>query len=132
MLDKLKKWFSRSEDEYAMHLPEKEKAFFILKLKEIEIGVLSCENGLWSFKYSEEFKYNNIKNLKTIIGFSDIDKTYKSETLWPFFRIRIPGLKQPKVKEILKNENINILNEVELLKRFGKKTIANPYSLFML
>lgn len=48
------------------------------------------------------------------------DKTYKSEELWPFFRIRIPGLEQPSVQEILERENIDKNDEVELLKRFGK------------
>lgn len=64
-----------------------------------------------------------------IAGFSNLNKVYKNETLWPFFRIRIPGLKQPAVKEILKKENINETNELELLKRFGHKTISNPYEL---
>ena len=66
-----------------------------------------------------------------IIGFPDLDKTYKSELLWPFFQVRIPGLKQPAIQEILKNEKIDEFNEVQLLKRFGKKIIANPYELVM-
>jgi len=49
--------------------------------------------------------------------------------LWPFFGIRIPGLKQPAIQEILRNENIETDNDVELLKRFGQKTISNPYEL---
>ncbi len=46
-----------------------------------------------------------------------------------FFQTCIPGLKQPAVKEILDKENINVENEAALLKRFGKKTISNPYEL---
>ena len=128
MISKIKKWFSKSEEDYAMHLPIKERATFVLKLKELEIGTLKCDGGTWEFQYSPEFKNNSEKH-KTIVGFPDVNKVYTSDTLWPFFRVRIPGLKQPKIQEILEQEKIDVKNEVALLKRFGKKTIANPYSL---
>ena len=59
----------------------------------------------------------------------DLDKVYKKETLWPFFLVRIPGLKQPAIKEIIEKENIDSQNEAALLKRFGKHSISNPYEL---
>lgn len=46
-----------------------------------------------------------------------------------FFKIRIPGLGQSAIKEILSKENIYKRNELALLKRFGKRSIANPYIL---
>ena len=112
-----------------MHLPFTEKTTFILKLKDVEIGILKCEAGTWIFKYSDQLK-NNIETYNLIVGFPDVNETYKSDSLWPFFRIRIPGLKQPKIQNIIEHENIDIKNEVLLLKRFGKKTIANPYLLY--
>ncbi|KAK6033622.1 hypothetical protein OSTOST_00220 [Ostertagia ostertagi] len=45
--------------------------------------------------------------------------------------IRIPGLKQPAIQEILKREKIDSGNDIELLKRFGQKTISNPYELMV-
>lgn len=128
MIKKLKKFFSKGDSDFSMHLPKEEKTSFILKLDDLVVGKLSCENGTWNFQYSSEFKEKSEK-YKPIVGFPDLDKVYKSDTLWPFFRIRIPGLKQPLIKEILQQENIDVRNEVALLKRFGERTIANPYWL---
>lgn len=126
MLNVIKRFFTKNEDATA-HLPKNEKATFLLKVDNIKVGTLHCENGQWEFKYTSDFKKNNEYN--KIIEFSNLDKVYRNETLWPFFQIRIPGLKQPAVQEILKKENIDEENEFELLKRFGSKTIANPYEL---
>ena len=113
-----------------MYLPNKEYAIFILKVDDLDLGVLRCENGEWIFRYTDEFKMHR-DEYNRIIGFPDLDKEYRNEELWPFFRIRIPGLKQPAVQEIPKKENIDKDNEVQLLKRFGRKTIANPYELVL-
>jgi len=126
MLDRIKRFFIKTED-VETHLPKNVKATFLLKVDDIKVGILHCENGKWEFKYTEDFKHNNEYN--KIIEFSDLNKVYRNETLWPFFQTRIPGLKQPAVQEILKKEKIDEANEFELLKRFGTKTISNPYEL---
>ena len=130
MLKNFKKMFSKSQEgaEIEIHLPANAKATFELKIDKVVVGKLLCEDGVWKFMYTDEFK--ELRNqYNHIAGFSNLDKVYSNETLWPFFQTRIPGLKQPAVKEILKNEKINETNELELLKRFGKKTISNPYEL---
>jgi len=124
--EKILSWFSKSEEDLKMHLPKEENATFDLIIDKIKVGVLHCENGIWEFKYTDEFK-QHATEYNLVTGFPDLNKVYKNETLWPFFRIRIPGLKQPSVQEIIKKENIDQENEVALLKRFGKKTIANPF-----
>ncbi|MEP7374620.1 MAG: HipA N-terminal domain-containing protein [Chitinophagaceae bacterium] len=129
MLRKILNWFSKGEDEYVVPLPKDEDAKFVLLVDDIRIGVLYCEKSEWYFKYSEDFK--NRSEYNRIVGFPDLNKTYKSDTLWPFFQIRIPGLKQPAIKEILEKEKIDKTNEVELLRRFGHKSISNPYELVM-
>lgn len=130
MLQKLKYWFFKDEDNFdvQVQLPENEDAKFLLKVDNISIGFLYCNNGDWFFKYTDDFKKHS-GEYNHIIGFSNLDKTYKSDTLWPFFQARIPGLKQPAIQEILKNEKIDKENEAALLKRFGEKTISNPYEL---
>jgi HipA-like protein len=132
MLRKIKKWFSKSEDELDMQvqLPKGEEAKFILLVDDIRIGTLYCKKGDWFFQYTDDFK-KHTGEYNRITGFPDLNKTYQSEILWPFFQIRIPGLKQPAIQEILQNENIDKANEVALLKRFGKKTITNPYELIL-
>jgi HipA-like protein len=132
MLRKFKNWFSKSEDDFELQplLPQNEEAKFILKVDDISIGTLYCQKGEWVFKYTSDFK-NHSQEYNRIIGFPDMDKTYQSDSLWPFFKIRIPGLKQPAIQEIIRKEHIDSANEVELLKRFGYKTISNPYQLVM-
>ncbi len=127
MLKKIIQWFRKEGEDVKLHLPEKENNKFILKLDDLEIGYLECKDGIWKFYYSEDFK--QLDNYYPITGFPKLDKIYTSESLWPFFQIRIPGLGQPAVKEILHKENINKENELALLKRFGRKSISNPYTL---
>lgn len=103
---------------------------FVLSLNDLKIGLLSfdAENERWYFEYASEFK-DNADEYNLIVGFPNLDKRYESDELWPFFIVRIPGLKQPSVREILKKENIDPTNNVKLLERFGKRTISNPFSL---
>ncbi|WP_028788712.1 HipA N-terminal domain-containing protein [Terrimonas ferruginea] len=124
---KLKSWFSKGDNDTVVSLPKDKDARFLLKIDGIDVGYLLSKEGEWYFSYTKEFQQHQDYNL--ITGFSEFDKVYKSEELWPFFRIRIPGLKQPFVQEILEQEKIDKNDEVELLKRFGKRTIANPYEL---
>jgi hypothetical protein len=100
---------------------------FNLKIKDLVIGYLKIEDKKWTFKYSEEFKAQ--EDYRRLTGFSDLSKVYESDELWPFFKIRIPGLKQPMVKEILEQENLNKSNEAILLRRFGRVSMSNPYIL---
>jgi HipA-like protein len=132
MLRKLINWFSKSEDgvEMQVQLPKDEAAKFFLTVDKIRIGTLYFEKGEWYFKYADDFKHHS-DEYNRIVGFPDLDKTYKSDSLWPFFQIRIPGLKQPAIQEIIEKEKIDQENEVALLKRFGEKTISNPYQLVM-
>ena len=132
MLRKIINFFSKSGEDFEMvtQLPKGEQAKFVLKVDGITIGTLQCEEGVWFFMYSSDFE-NHIEKYNRIIGFPDLNKTYQSETLWPFFQIRIPGLKQPAIQEIIAKENIDKNNEVALLKRFGYKSISNPYELVM-
>lgn len=128
MLKIFKRLFAKENEQLQVHLPENEQATFELKIDNITVGRLHCEHGVWEFKYTDEFK-QHATEYNRIVGFSDLDKVYQNETLWPFFQTRIPGLKQPAVQEILQKEKIDQANEVELLKRFGEKTISNPYRL---
>jgi hypothetical protein len=74
-------------------------ANFIVKIDDLVVGYLTRKNNLWQFNYSEDFK--NQKEYYRLVGFSDLNKLYQSEVLWPFFKIRIPGLKQPMIQEVL-------------------------------
>lgn len=128
MIKNIFKLFSKHEEELHLELPKIENAKFVLKAPSLIIGTLFCEGGEWNFEYSNEFKTSS-HGFNTIVGFPDIEKIYKSSELWPFFQVRIPGLKQPQILDIIHKGKIDINNQVALLKRFGNKTITDPYIL---
>jgi len=43
--------------------------------------------------------------------------------------MRVPSLKQPSIRAIVGRERIDEHNQVELLRRFGRRTISNPFEL---
>lgn len=119
------KLFSKGDEPHDF-APIEQNGKMTLKLNDLIIGYLTCSNEEWTFKYSDEFQNQN--EFHSIVGFPKLDQVYKSKKLWPFFQIRIPGLKQPAIIETIKKENIKY-NEFELLKRFGRKSVSNPYEL---
>jgi HipA-like protein len=90
------------------------------------LGILTFDKGIWIFKYSNEFIKSN---LQPIIDFPDINKTYESLELWPFFAVRIPTLNQSYHFQKIKSAKIDKDDSVELLKLFGNETITNPFRL---
>lgn len=128
MVQDLTGLFTKSDNDKAVRLSKEISAKFTLKIDDLVIACLSCTEGVWTFKYSEDFKKQS-HIYHSIVNFPDLDKTYTSTVLWPFFRIRIPGMGQPAIQEILKKENIDKTNEAALLRRFGYRSIANPYIL---
>ena len=89
------------------------------------IGVLELREGKWTFYYTESFKHQD--EIKPLVDFPDVENVYTKDELWPFFLIRIPGLKQPQVQEVIDKQNIDPNNQAELLRVFGKKSISNPF-----
>lgn len=138
MFQKLKNLIFKSQGlEYQAPPPDQEVAFMVM-LDGQHIGTLELKQSRWYFSYSHFFKqqYEKAKSNPQkadfpapLFGFPDVDKPYDSDILWPFFAGRIPGLKQPEVKEILEREHIDKDDLVALLTRFGKKTISNPFEL---
>jgi HipA-like protein len=104
-----------------------QKAAFSLSFKNVNIGTLWVEDGIWYFEYTDEYK--NDATRSALIDFPNKHRRYQRNELWPFFVHRIPGLKQPAIQEILKLEEIDPHDEVSLLKRFGQHNISNPYIL---
>ena len=126
-LKSLFRFLWKEEGQESLLTPTDEQQKFVLLYKSLEIGTLSVSEGVWTFTYSESFKNQN--NIRPLWDFSDVNRQYRFDYLPPFFLQRIPSLEQPKVKEVLKKENIDTHNEVALLKRFGHKTISNPFLL---
>jgi len=123
----IEKLFKNEDQPHELSTPINSTAHFILTYKDLTIGNLTHQNGKWIFQYTDEFKNQN--RVGVLIDFPRKEKKYEKSYLWPFFSHRIPGLGQPQVQNIIESENIDSRNEIALLKRFGKKTITNPFEL---
>ena len=119
---------SSEESQDWLIAPKDLSASFELYFKDIKVGVLKLDKSEWVFEYSEEFKQQS--SLNPIIDFPDINKTYHSKELWPFFSIRVPSVERPNIRELINQGQID--NIVTLLEKFGSKTIANPYDLVVI
>ena len=103
------------------------KAAFRLMLGQVHVGVLTFSDGQWRFEYSDDFRRD--AGLRPLVSFPDKSAVYESDELWPFFAMRVPSLKQPAIQEQIARERIDRADRVALLRRFGGRTIANPYRL---
>jgi HipA-like protein len=124
MMTRAKEWLGWKKE---MVIAPNVQAEFSLFLGNLLVGKLSVIDGRWQFVYSEEFKLKD--DLRPLVEFPDLDKVYENQELWQFFASRIPSMEQPDVEVVLENENIAEDDVVALLKRFGKRTITNPFEL---
>ena len=127
MIATLKKMLSLEGGREHLRPSKEEKADFLLQYHNLDVGRLSLREGTWHFEYTDAFRHR--KDIRPIVNFPHLDKHYESDTLWPFFVIRIPGLKQPAVQREIKEQELDERNEAQLLKHFGKTSIANPFIL---
>ncbi len=124
IMDKAKEWLGFAHNVKAQ---PGARAKFLLTYDDLLVGTLSVEDGVWRFEYSDEFRGSD--DLRPLVEFPDVGKTYVNEELWQFFASRIPSPEQAEVGEILKREHIEEDDAVTLLGRFGKRTVANPFEL---
>ena len=127
MISNFKKILFRQDGQKHLRTPQDETAKFLVRHRNLDVGHLSLHDGKWCFEYTDTFRKK--KDAYPIVNFPRLDKRYESDVLWPFFVIRIPGLGQPAIQRVIREENLDPSNEVQLLKRFGKTTIANPFIL---
>ena len=120
MIKRILKFFKSEDGHEDFYTPTDVESVFSLTYRSLEIGTLSLKKAEWTFQYSETFKQQ--ERIKPLLDFPNVNKSYTSEELYPFFTQRIPGIGQ----NVRKAEN---LNEVDLLKKFGKQTISNPFVL---
>jgi HipA-like protein len=119
-------WKQPDEEEGQIKpVPHDRSMTFIVKLDSLEVGTLHSEGGEWTFKYSE--RYRNQSRFAPIVDFPALDREYRRAELWPFFALRIPSLNQPAVQAYLQRHPGVSLNEGDLLRAFGDRSIANPF-----
>tara|TARA_R110001592_G_scaffold3347_1_gene18652 strand:+ start:6940 stop:7344 length:405 start_codon:yes stop_codon:yes gene_type:complete len=118
---------SNSHKDLKVTTDQNQEVEFKLYLPEIEVGKLSFKEGKWFFSYSDEFKKSG--SYLPIADFPSLEKSYSNESLWPFFLSRIPSLSRSRIKNTVEKEAIDRTDLLEMLDRFGKQTITNPYLL---
>jgi len=119
------RWKTKGQEDLVT--PKDEKIVFHLNYKNLLVGMLKLDDGIWGFQYSDDFK--NQDRIKPLPDFPNLDKVYKSPELYPFFLHRIPSTKQPKVQKEIQEHDIDPKNEVDLLRFFGLRSISNPFLL---
>lgn len=127
MLKKIAKAFWHTGEMKNRLTPDDIQIQFVLSFSKLIIGYLSVDQGKWSFEYSEDFKKQT--DILPLSNFPNKDQVYSSEELWPFFASRIPSVAQLESKAKVTESEVNDRNEVELLRKYGYKTITNPFTL---
>lgn len=102
-------------------------AVFLLFFNKLPVLVLSKNPQGWKMFYTNEFKDQD--KLKPLLPFPDVEKTYRSTELWPFFAVRIPSIARPEVQRTVREEELNYDDVAAMLNRFGRKSIADPFEL---
>jgi len=121
--DVIRGWLGRE----SIQTPAEARAHFRLCYGELPVVDLSVKDGVWTLRYTDEFRSQD--KLRPLVEFPDVNRTYASEELWPSFSMRIPSLQQSSIRRIVDREKIDETDEVELLRRFGRRSIANPFEL---
>lgn len=127
MLKKIANAIWHSEGMVNRLTPDNLYAQFVLTYNKLVIGNLSINNGEWTFEYSEEFKKQN--EVLPLSNFPDKNMVYSAKELWPFFASRIPSIAQLEGKFLIPDDEKHERNEVNLLRKYGQRTITNPFIL---
>jgi HipA-like protein len=107
--------------------PAGERATFVLEYRDLEVGTLQLKDQAWTFQYSGAFRSQS--EVQPLISFPDVRKLYQATRLWPFFACRIPSAAQRQVREAIEKEGLNVHSDVDMLRRFGTRSISNPFVL---
>ena len=94
------------------------------------LGFLYYKDSKYCFKINEDGLKEAIKHGCFGIGeFNLLEKAYISETLFPFFKRRIPHKDNVAIDDILKEYNIKEYDEMELLKKTKGELNTDRYYL---
>ena len=94
------------------------------------LGILYKEDNNYCFEKNNEGLLQAMNH--GCFGIGDLDLTkevIRSETLFPFFKNRIPSIDDPNIKDILKAYELEEYDEYELLKRSHASLLTDNYYL---
>jgi HipA-like protein len=91
------------------------------------IGTLWQEGRDFVFRYDPTFVAS--PDAEPISAFPELDETYRSAELWPFFAVRIPPLRREDVRMLLQKRGLRPEQTLEVLGAIARKSATNPYEL---
>lgn len=91
----------------------------------VRVGTLTVEGDEFVFVYDTEFATN--PTVRPLVGFSQLDKVYRSNELWPFFKTRIPPVDRDDVRVQLQQSNVEASDTLRVLGTVARAAIASPY-----
>lgn len=128
MLDKILRQFRGvSSGRGGESIDRSTDAAFLLAFGKLPMLILSRHSDGWQLLYTEDFK--NQERVAPLVPFPDVNKVYRSRELWPFFSVRIPSIARPEVKRTVREEKLDYDDVAAMLRRFGRKSIADPFEL---
>jgi hypothetical protein len=127
MIDRL----FRGEGHEDIETPAHENASFVLEIGKLRMGFLDLRDGVWTFRYSDEFRRQLAAGdgIRPLVEFPDAEKEYQSHQLWAFFLARIPSPSQDRIRDTIQQRGLDRKNSAQLLREFGARSIANPFYL---
>ena len=94
------------------------------------LGTLYKKDNYYCFEKNDEGLSKALSNGCFGIGKMDLEQDIiKSETLFSFFKNRLPSIDNVNIKEILKSYNLDEYDEYELLKRSHGVLVTDKYYL---
>ncbi len=91
---------------------------------QVEVGELAFDGSVWSFEYSSDYRQR--PELRPIEGFPELDRTYRSTVLFPFFAVRVPDVEREDVKRKLREGHVRDPEPTDLLRIFGRRVVSSP------
>jgi len=86
-----------------------------IKHQRLHVGTLSFSDGVYKFKYVNNYKDLEQRGFKPIMPFLDFDTEYTSDKLFPAFSSRLPDPKRKDIESILKKYNLSE-EEIEFIE----------------
>lgn len=100
------------------------------------IGALCRDkkNNKYYFKLNENYikKAEECGFSTATIPFSDVNKIYESDVLFPFFRIRVPKIEkmdEDDIKDLLEEFDMEVFDEFEFLKKSKGEIMTDHFLL---
>ncbi len=91
------------------------------------VGKLWQDQGDFVFEYDKAFAAS--PGAEPLSPFPQLDETYRSTELWPFFAVRIPPLRRADVRSLLEERGLKPEQTLEILGTLARRSATNPYEL---